>query len=233
MHLPGSRQTFGETAGMSSRRCALLLSGLVAVGLGVPDAGATTGPAARTADSLMPSPFRVEHRVEVDLDKDGDRDVAMVGVDGAVPAPAERGDDDGDGNRVLVVARRDRDGFRVVGIGRDALLCRTCGGAFWGVIPTPVELSAARNVLVVVQEAGARELTGWTHRYRIERGRVRLIGLDRAVTDRLGPSTVSRSTNLLTGVTITTVDGTPEEPVKPGTVKGSPRTVWLEDVELS
>ena len=85
----------------------------------------------------------------------------------------------------------------------------------------------------MTQVAGSREITDWTHRYRIEASRVRLIGTDRAVTDRLSGSVVSTSTNLLRGVTVTTVRGEPETPAKPGRTVAKPRTVYLEFVVLS
>jgi hypothetical protein len=181
---------------------------------------------------LMPAPFNVEDRAQADLDNDGDADVILVGVDGPVPAP-EANNGESDGNRILVVARKDPGGYRRVGVGRDALLCRACGGAFWGGAPAPVELGGAANTLVVKQSAGARELTDWTHRYRITGGRVRLIGVDIERTDRASGSGVTTSTNLLTGVTITTVEGTPEQPATPGTRRGKPRVIYLEAVKLT
>lgn len=188
-------------------------------------------------ENLLAAPYKVEQRLAADLDKDGDLDVAIVGVDGRVPMPETMEESDGDGERILLIARKDPDGYRAVGSSTTALMCRRCGGAFWGVIPAPIEMTAAKGVLVVTQSAGSREVTDWTHRFRIESGRVRLIGLDRTNNDRLGPTTVTTSTNLLTGVTITTTvtssaDGKTESS-KSKTTKGKARTVWLENVELS
>jgi hypothetical protein len=112
-------------------------------------------------------------------------------------------------------------------------LCRRCGGAFWGTIPAAVNISLAKGVFVVAQEAGAREVQRWTHRYRIERGRVRLIGLDFTEVDRGSAGSYTTSTNYLTGKTITTIEGDIEGAPQAGTTKGKPRTIFLENVDLA
>ena len=201
----------------------------------IPGANAVAKRASRP-EQLLPSPFIAEKTVRVDLDLDGDLDAVVVGVDGVVPAPETMGEVDGEGERVLMFATRDASGFRQVGLGRNAILCRRCGGAFWGVIPAPVEISVTKNVVVVTQEAGSRELTNWTHRYRLQNGVVRLIGTDRVTADRLNGSVVSVSTNLLTGLTVTTVDGEVDPSLdnpKAGRKIGKPRVVAVEAVEIS
>lgn len=188
--------------------------------------------ASATAAGVVPKPYKVENQVKVDLDGDGDLDVAMVAVDGPVPLKEIDPNSDSEGNRLLVIARKDSDGYRLVGKGANALMCRTCGGAFWGIVPAPIELTAKKNTLVVFQEAGSREMSDYTHRYRIEKDRVRLIGSDIGYRDRGDGSNYQVSTNYLTGLSITTVDGTPEGAPKAGTVKGKPSVVYLENVEL-
>jgi hypothetical protein len=196
---------------------------------------AATTKAESLASRLLPSPFVVEESVKVDLDLDGDLDMVIVGVDGPVPAPEDFEADGTDGNRVLLFARKDRDGYRRVGLGRGALECRRCGGAFWGVVPAPIDITVAKNVVTVEQSAGSREVTSWIHRYRLESGKVRLIGADRTTIDRLNGATISVSTNYLTGVTITAIEGDPDpadNPPKPGRVKGKPKVIAVESVEL-
>ena len=196
--------------------------------------GAVSRPAP-TPQSRLPVPFAAEQTLQIDLDRDGDLDAVVVGGDSVVPVPETLEADDPDGNRVLLVTVRDRDGYRRVGLGRGALMCRRCGGAFWGVVPATIDVSASKNVIVVKQTAGSRELTDWTHRYRLEKGRVRLIGLDWSVVDRLTGSSVTVSTNYLTGLTITAVEGTPDPSLKsqkPGRKQGKPSVMYLESVEL-
>ena len=202
----------------------------------VPDgvAGAATTNESQ-ASRLLSAPFVVEKSVKVDFDSDGDLDVVIVGVDGPVPAPEDFEADGTDGNRVLLFARKDPGGYRRVGLGRGALQCRRCGGAFWGAIPAPVDITVAKNVVSIEQSAGSREVRTWIHRYRFEGGRVRLIGVDESTTDRLNGATVSVSRNYLTGLTITTIEGTPDpadNPPKAGRVKGRPKVVTVESVEL-
>jgi hypothetical protein len=183
-----------------------------------------------TAEAWLRSPFQLESKYTVDIDADGDADEVLVGVDG--PAVASSSIPEGDENRVLLVARKDKDGYRPLGTGLKALLCRRCGGAFnVGAIP-PIDFAATKSGFVITQSAGSNEITEWTHRYRLEKNRIRLIGVDIAETDRNVGSTVIRSTNLLTGVTKTTVEGKPTKKVKVGSVKGKPRTVYLEGVTL-
>ena len=201
----------------------------------IPGASAAAKRASRP-EQLLPAPFIAEKTVRVDLDLDGDLDAVVVGVDGVVPAPETMEEVDGEGERVLLFATKDASGFRQVGLGRNALLCRRCGGAFWGVIPAPFEISVTKNVVVVTQEAGSRELTNWTHRYRIQNGLIRLIGTDRVTADRLSGSVVSVSTNLLTGLTVTTVDGEVDPSLNnptAGRKAGKPRVVAVETVKIS
>jgi hypothetical protein len=188
---------------------------------------------AKRPELLLTRPFKAEYRQAVDLDGDGDLDVAIVGVDGIVPTPQESLPNDPDGSRVLIVARKEPGGYRLIGTGTGALLCRRCGGAFWGVNPAPIELSAGKGTLIVKQMSGARETQEWRHVYRIEEGRVRLIGIDRASTDRASGGSWTTSENLLTGLRITSVTGDIAEAPKAGTVKGRPSTIRLEEIDLS
>ena len=223
-----NRRHWWSAFGARGAMVGLLLAVTVVI---TPSADAATRPSASPA-ALVPRPFNVESTLKADLDGDGDLDVVLVGVDGPAVLPETQEGDNADGIRVLVVARKDAEGYRRVGLGPDALECRRCGGAFWGGLSAPVELATMGGGFTTAQSAGAREITDWTHRYRIENGRVRLIGLDIVNTDRGDGSVVARSTNLLTGVTITTVEGQPQVPVKAGRVKGKPRVVYLESVKL-
>ena len=181
---------------------------------------------------LLPRPYVLEYSQRVDLDRDGDLDIAIVGVDGPVPAPQDVTEEFVEGNRILVIARKESAGWRLIGQSKTAVICRSCGGAFWGVVGAPIELSASRNTLVINQSAGSREVTDWTHRYRIEKGGVRLIGLDRSVLDRATGGFVKESTNYLTGAKIVTVEGDVENPPKAGTTRGKPRTIYVDRVTV-
>lgn len=202
------------------------------LGVTPPTRAVAAGTAVKEPTKLLPRPYALEYSQRVDLDGDGDLDLAMVGIDGPVPAPTDTTEKFVEGNRILVIARKDTDGWRIAGTSTTALICRSCGGAFWGVIGAPVEMSASRNTLVIAQSAGSREVTDWTHRYRIDKGGVRLIGLDRSMVDRATGGSVTESTNYLTGTRIVTVDGDVENPPKAGTTRGRPRVIYVERVTV-
>jgi hypothetical protein len=186
----------------------------------------------RRPEQLLPSSFNVERVIQGDLDKDGDTDVVVLGTDVDDPSAEEIDPSAGEGERILIVGRRDRNGLTAVGSSRRAVLCRSCGGAFWGGRVAPVELAISRGSLVITQEAGARELTQWIHRYRIEKGVVRLIGFDQTVADRATGGSYSISINYLTGKQVTTVTGEIDNAPRAGTSAGKPRTIKLEAVTL-
>jgi hypothetical protein len=221
---------------LSKLLCLLMMVGVSVGGLSVisPATSATSSVTVRSAGLLLPTPYKMEYQYTLDIDNDGDQDVIIVGVDGIVPlAEGAENPDEGDGNRVLLVAQKVKQGYRRIGLGRSAVRCRRCGGAFFGVLVASVDVETTRNGFVVTQESGSRELTQWIHRYRYERGKIRLTGLDRAVTDRANGSTQSESTNYLTGEKIVTVDPNFEDQsIKSGRTKGKPKFIALESVRL-
>jgi hypothetical protein len=230
------------------RTIAQLIAGLL--GLALFGTGFRTEPATAAAKSaaksaasvarLLPSPFKVESTHPIDLDRDGDRDLIVIGVDGTVPVEAAlENPDEGDGSRILLVAEKTTKGYKTLGSGRQALLCRQCGGAFSGPRGVIIEVEVAKNAFIIRQSSGSREVTQWTHRYRLEKGRIRLTGLDRVVTDRVvegqngGPAFLSESKNYLTGDRIVTIDPNfPDQSMKSGKTKQKPTFIVLEQVAL-
>jgi hypothetical protein len=210
----------------------LLLSLVVPVCVAVVPFGAA-GAQSRTvarAESLITAPYTLEQRLDADLDGDGDKDAILVGAEGIVSKDETA--EGSDGNRVLVVARNDGKTFTQIGLGKNALQCRRCGGAFWGVVVPPVSMRVEKKVLIIDQEAGSREVVVWTHRYRIEGKSVRLIGVDRALRDRATGGSAIESDNLLTGARVVTIDGEVDSALRPGRTKGKPKRVLLEAVTL-
>jgi len=148
---------------------------------------------------FVPQGWRIEKRVDGDLDGNGSAGAALVLVE---DKPAK--DVDGDTterNRALVVVLREENDWRRVGISNALLLGTRDGGAFYGIVETPVEVSIARGVLIVEMESGSREVEETTHRLRFDskRNGVFLIGFDSSVRDRLTGSVVAKSANFLTG----------------------------------
>ena len=91
-------------------------------------------PRPKTDQPSLPRPFIVEQRIEGDLDKDGKVDVVLLGVDGR--STRTRSNDKNDGIRILVVAQKVTNGYHLAGSSKDAVLCRRCGGAFYGTVTT-------------------------------------------------------------------------------------------------
>ena len=71
------------------------------------------------------------------------------------------------------------------------------------------ELEIEKKVLTVTQWGGSRETSGATHRFRLEQGAVRLIGVDHSMMDTLTGAGSTISENLLTGLTV--VEKTPPQ----------------------
>ena len=88
------------------------------------------------------------------------------------------------------------------GVAPKLLLCTRCGGAFFGVNETPVEVEISKGVIVVHQEYGSRNLTNqtWRLRYDAATKRFGLIGLDITDFDRLSGLSTQESSNFLSGV---------------------------------
>ncbi len=156
-------------------------------------------------EHFVPAGWTIESKAEGDLNTDGKLDLALTLVE-AKPAdfdpdnPAERE------RALLVLVRND------VGYGRNAangklLQCTRCGGAFYGMLETPVDVSIAKGVLIVRQNHGSRNVVSTTHRFRRvpKSGMFRLIGYDHEDADRATGERVSESTNYLTRVKIAEV----------------------------
>ncbi len=166
---------------------------------------------------FAPRGWVIEKTARGDLNRDRVPDAALVLIE---DKPAK--DKDGYAtprSRALVVAVKDARGWKRVGFSNQLLMGTGDGGAFYGVMPAPVEVSIRRGVLIVGMEHGSREVEETTHRFRLQapRGMV-LIGFDTLVRDRATGSVRSESTNFLTGVK--RVTDTP-----PGKDKGTTKTV--------
>lgn len=149
---------------------------------------------------FAPRGWGIEKRVSGDLNRDSVPDAALVLVE-SKPArddannPAPRA-------RALVVLLREGKGWKRAGFNSSLLLGTRDGGAFYGVVETPVNVSIARGVLLVNQDNGSRQTTETTHKFRFDAPAKRfyLIGSEKIDNDRLEPYTRSESTNFLTGV---------------------------------
>lgn len=200
-------------------------------GAGVLDAAKVPGTAG-TLSEFVPAGWKIEAQTRGDLD--GDR------LDDAVLELVEVASDD-QRERALVVALADgKGGWRRAGVGPKALLCDGCAGALGMVGDRPSVVTLEKNVILIDEMWGSREMSTVKLRIRWDatKQRMRVIGRDESVLDRLEGGGYSTSTNYLTGTTVVTlqhkdqIDPAAIGPVpKAGTTKGAPMTIWLEDVD--
>jgi len=182
--------------------------------------------------AFVPTGWKIEKQVNGDLNRDKVADAALVLVrsgktkDANGYATAR--------SRALVVALKNGRSWKRVGVNNSLLMGTRDGGAFWGMMETPVEVSIEKGILNVQQESGSRETSDSTHRFRYD-ARKRaffLIGFEYKGNDRLTGGGRSVSSNFLTGASIITdyATGTSNPTTKKARVSTKLRT--LESVSI-
>jgi hypothetical protein len=149
---------------------------------------------------FAPTGWKIEEQITGDLNGDSVPDYALKLVE-AKPEKDAEGDPTERG-RALVIALATKDGQLTRAAVADSLLqCTRCGGAFYGVVETPVDVTIEKGVIVVQQDHGSREVTNTTYRFRYDTatGKFVLIGFDLANADRATAQVTSESINYLTG----------------------------------
>jgi len=156
----------------------------------------------RNTRDFIPAGWRVEHQLSADLDGDGVPDYVLKLIENKPAKTAE--DTVNDRARALVVLLADAGGtLRQAAVADKLLQCTQCGGAFYGVVEAPAEVTLdPKGVIVVAQDHGSNEVSNMTFRFRFDPASQRfvLIGFDYAVRNRGTAKTASESTNYLTGV---------------------------------
>lgn len=184
---------------------------------------------AKDAASFVPAGWKIEEQVTGDLNGDAVPDHALKLVE-------DKPDKDNEGvaterGRALVIVLAEKDGnLKRAGVADRLLQCTRCGGAFYGVVETPANVTIEKGVVVVEQDHGSRNLTNTTYKFRFEPAteRFRLIGFDLADADRLTAQVVSESSNYLTNSrVITRSKGDRDVKTKSGLSKTK---FYLEDV---
>lgn len=191
---------------------------------------------AATVREFVPRGWEVETQVAGDLNRDSLPDMAVTLVE-SMPANADK-DNPPERQRALLVLFKTADGnFNRAALANKVLLCTRCGGAFYGVSETPTTVEIVNGVIIVTQEYGSREVTEETYRFRFEpeSKRFAFIGVDLKSYDRATGETVKESTNLLTGVKLTTKSKMAESTDKETVVANSRQRInakkrFLEDV---
>lgn len=149
--------------------------------------------------AFAPRNWHIEKQINGDLNRDGRPDAALVLVQNK--PPRDDADNPAPRARALVIAQRDGKAWRRAGFNNTLLLGTRDGGAFYGFMETPVTVSIKNGVVIIEQEAGSREITQQTYRFRHDRklNHFVLIGYDQIDSDRLTGEVKNQSANFLTG----------------------------------
>ena len=162
----------------------------------VPDSG-------NSVNDFVPKGWKIEEEIKGDLNQDGVVDHALKLIEDK-PAPNEDGFSDL--SRALVIVFGGKGGLKKAAVAGKILQCTGCGGAFYGVVPAPANVTIKKGVLTVSNDHGSRWVTEVTYKFRYDEqpGMFILIGFDYVSRDRAEGSVTTESTNYLTGKRITT-----------------------------
>ena len=155
--------------------------------------------------SFAPAGWKIEEQASADLNGDSLPDYALKLVE---DRPEKNRDGDvTERGRALVIVLNTKEGKLIrAGVADNLLQCTRCGGAFYGVIESPANVTIEKGVVIVEQDHGSREVTDTTYRFRYDSGADRfvLIGFDFTNVDRATATSVTESTNYLTGTRVVT-----------------------------
>lgn len=149
-----------------------------------------------TVQALVPKGWKVEARVNGDLNNDRRSDTVLKLIETA----------GSDRARVLLVLQKQANNqWRRLGIAPRLLLCSNCGGVLGSEDGANVQVKIENGVIVVRQFRGSREATETVHRFWVDKpsNRLVLIGQDVRQYDRATGDETHESSNFLTGQKIT------------------------------
>jgi hypothetical protein len=161
---------------------------------------------ADSPNAFVPPGWKIEEKVSGDLNGDGKADLALKLIQ---DKPGNTQDQINERGRALIILfAGGKAGYRLAAVTDTLLQCTGCGGAFYGIVDAPANVSIEKGVIVVSQDHGSREVTETTYRFRYDEQPAMfiLIGFDYASRDRAAGGVWTESTNYLTGKRVTTVD---------------------------
>jgi hypothetical protein len=156
-----------------------------------------------SVNDFVPPGWAIEEQVSGDLNKDSLPDVALKLIEDKSVIDRETPDNR---RRALIILFKEKDArFRRVAFAAKLLQSTCDGGAFHAFCSAPAHVTIQNGVLIVTQDFGSRKVVETTFRLRYEPSDMKfvLIGLDKADRDRLTGTSISKSTNFLTGMQIT------------------------------
>ncbi len=184
---------------------------------------------AKSVKGFVPEGWKIEEDVKGDLNQDGVIDHALKLIE---DKPVNK-DEFSDLGRALVIVFGGNDGLRKAAVATKILQCTGCGGAFYGAMPAPANVSIAKGVLTVSNDHGSRWVTEVTYKFRYDEqpGMFILIGFDYVSRDRAAGGTTTESTNYLTGKRITTTGKGKKTTTKNSTVAREKFEIGSVDTE--
>ena len=189
----------------------------------IPDSG-------KSVKDFVPAGWKIEEDVKGDLNQDGMIDHALKLIEiSDEPKEGEMVDL----GRALVIVFGGKGGLKKAAVASKILQCTACGGAFYGVMPAPANVSIAKGVLTVMNDHGSRWVTEVTYKFRYDEqpGMFILIGFDYVSRDRAEGSVTTESTNYLTGKRITTTGKGKKTTTKNSTVAKDRHAIESVDTE--
>lgn len=157
-----------------------------------------------TVQAFVPKGWRVEAKVEGDLNNDRRSDTVLKLIEAALPGTDP--DAFGDRARALLVLQKQSNGrWQRIGIAPRLLLCSNCAGVLGSPDGANIQVKIEKGVILVRQLRGSREAVETLHRFWLDKpsNRIVLIGQDVRQYDRVNGDTSLESSNFLTGQKIT------------------------------
>lgn len=158
---------------------------------------------ADSAEGFVPDGWKIEEKITGDVNADGKPDMLLK----LIEDKPKKEDEFVDRGRALVIIVTGADGsWQKAAVASSLLQCTGCGGAFYGAVDAPANVSIEKGVIIVSQDHGSREVTETTFRFRFDEqpSMFILIGFDYNERDRGDGSVSTESTNYLTGKRVTT-----------------------------
>ena len=155
-------------------------------------------------EEFVPAGWKIEEQVKGDVTADGTNDILLQ----LIEDKPKKEDEMVNRNRVLVVLIVNDSGMQLGPVTDKLLQCTSCGGAFYGVLDAPAEVTIEKGVIVYAEESGSRWVSNTTFKFRYDARSKKflLIGFDYSSRDRAAGGFASESTNYATGKRITEIE---------------------------